>query len=59
MGDAAVLREIISILKLEKIKVVSSLFFNPELSLKKGSYSIHKPTKKDYRDIEKAINYFK
>ena len=56
LWDAAVLREIICILKLEKIIVVSSLFFNPELSLKNGSYSIHKPTKKDYRDIEKAIN---
>jgi len=32
LGDAAILREIISILKLEKIKVVSSLFFNPEIS---------------------------
>jgi len=56
LGDAAILREIINILKLEKIKVVSSLFFNPELSLKKGNYSKYKPTKNDYRDIKKAIN---
>ena len=41
---------------MEKIKVVSSLFFNPELSLKKGIYSKHKPTKNDYMDIKKAIN---
>ena len=59
LGDAAILREIISILKLEKIKVVSSLFFNPELSLKKGNYSKQKPTKNDYRDIKKAINILK
>ena len=59
LGDAAILREIINILKLEKIKVVSSLFFNPELSLKKGNYSKHKPTKSDYRDIKKAINILK
>ena len=56
LGDAAILREIINILKLEKIKVISSLFFNPELSLKKGNYSKYKPTKNDYRDIKKAIN---
>ena len=56
LGDAAVLREIINILKLEKIKVVSSLFFNPELSLKKGNHSKHIPTKNDYKDIKKAIS---
>ena len=56
LGDAAILIEIINILKLEKIKVVSSLFFNPELSLNKGNYSKYKPTKNDYRDIKKAIN---
>ena len=32
LGDAAIFKEIINILKLEKIKVISSLFFNPELS---------------------------
>ena len=56
LGDAAIFKEIINILKLEKIKVVSSLFFNPELSLKKGNHSKHKPTKNDFRDIKKAIN---
>jgi hypothetical protein len=56
LGDAAILKEIINILNLEKIKVVSSLFFNPELCLKKGSYSKYKPTKKDFKDIKKAIN---
>ena len=56
LGDVAILKEIINILNLEKIKVVSSLFFNPELSLNKGSYSKYKPTKNDYKDIQKAIN---
>ena len=56
LGDAAILIEIINILKLEKIKVISSLFFNPELSLNKGNYSKYKPTKNDYKDIKKAIN---
>ena len=59
LGDAAIFREIINILKLEKIKVISSLFFNPELSLKKGNYSKQKPTIRDYRDIKKAINILK
>ena len=38
LGDAAILKEIIKILKQEKITTVSSLTFNPELTLKKGSY---------------------
>ena len=55
LGEVAIFKEIINILKLEKIKVVSSLIFNPELSLKKGNHSKNKPTKNDYRDIKKAI----
>ena len=55
LGDAAVLKEIINILKVEKIKVVNSLLFNPELTLKKGIYSKTKPNNKDKKDIQKAI----
>ena len=55
LGDAAILKEVIKILKIEKIKVVSSLFFNPELSLKKGIYSKIKPNKEDKINITKAI----
>ncbi len=55
LGDAAILKEVIKILKIEKIKVVSSLFFNPELSLKKGIYSKIKPNKEDKKNITKAI----
>jgi len=55
LGDAAILREIIKILAQNKIKTKNSLIFNPELSLKKGSYSKIKPNKQDQLDINKAI----
>ena len=55
LGDAAILKEIISILKKEKIKTISSLTFNPELTLKKGNYTTIKPNKSDKLDISKAI----
>ena len=54
LGDAAILKEIIKILKQEKISTVSSLTFNPELVLKKGNYSKVKPNKEDIIDIKKA-----
>ena len=54
-GDASILKEIIKILKKEKIKTVSSLVFNPELSLKKGNHTKTKPSKEDNKDINKAI----
>ncbi|MDC3127868.1 LpxI family protein, partial [Candidatus Pelagibacter bacterium] len=55
LGDAAILKEIISILKKEKIKTINSLAFNPELTLKKGNYTTIKPNKLDKLDISKAI----
>ena len=55
LGDAAILKEIIKILKEQKIKTISSLTFNPELTLKKGNYSKLKPNKNDKIDINKAI----
>ncbi len=54
-GDAAILKELIKILSLEKIKVISSVYFNPELSLTKGNYSKFKPNKYDLIDIKKGI----
>ena len=39
LGDAAILKKIISILNKEKIKVIRSTFFNPELNLAKGNYT--------------------
>ena len=56
LGDAAILKEIIYVLKKENIKTISSLAFNPELTLKKGNYSITKPNKFDKLDINKAIS---
>ena len=35
LGDAAIIKAIIKILNNEKIKVISSIYFNPELALKK------------------------
>ena len=56
LGDAAILREIIKILKQERIITLSSLTYNPELTLKKGTYSKIKPNKDDNLDIKKAIS---
>ena len=58
-GDAAILKELINILASEKIKVVKSTFFNPELSLKKGNYTKTKLTKDDFADIKKGENILK
>ena len=55
LGDAAILKEIIKILKLERISTINSLTFNPELTLKKGTYSKVKPNKEDKKNIKKAI----
>ena len=55
LGDAAILKEIIKILYKEKIKVIKSTHFNPELNLKKGNYGKIKPNKEDLRDIKTGI----
>ncbi len=55
LGDAAILKEIIKILNQEKIYTLSSLAFNPELTLKKGNYTKIKPDKNDKINIKKAI----
>jgi len=55
LGDAAILKEIIKILKQERISTISSLTFNPELTLKKGNHSRTKPNIEDNKDIKKAI----
>ena len=57
-GDAAIIKSIIKILANEGIQVISSTFFNPELSLKKGNYSKTKPTKQDIMSIKKGKAYF-
>ncbi|MDA9654431.1 UDP-2,3-diacylglucosamine diphosphatase LpxI [Candidatus Pelagibacter sp.] len=58
LGDAAIIKGIIKILDNEKIKVISSIFFNPELALKSGNYTKLKPNKSDSNSIKKGIAYF-
>ena len=55
LGDAAILKEIIKILKKEKISTVSSTFFTPEFSLVKGNHSKIKPSIQDRKDINQSI----
>ena len=55
LGDAAILKELIKILKENKIKVIKSNFFNSELTLKKGNFSKTKPNKVDLINIKKGI----
>jgi len=55
LGDASILKELIKILNENKIKVIKSNFFNPELTLKKGIFSNLKPTKLDLINIKNGI----
>ena len=55
LGDAAILKVIINILAKEKIKVISSNTYNPELTLLKGCYTKLKPNAKDLASINKGI----
>ncbi len=57
-GDAAIIKSIIKILNNEGIKVISSIFFNPDLSLKKGNYTKLKPNKQDLISIKKGKIFF-
>ena len=58
LGDAAIIKSIIKILENENIKVISSNFYNPELSLKARNYTKLNPTSEDIRSIKKGFNYF-
>jgi len=57
LGDAAILKELIKILGENKIKVLKLNKFNPELTLKKGTYSKLKPNLNQKREINKGIRY--
>ena len=59
LGDAAILKQIIKILKKENIRTLKSNQFNPELSLTKGNYTKIKPNKIDKSDISTAIKVLK
>ena len=56
LGDAAILKEIIKILAEEKIKVISSITFNPELTLLKGNHTKFKPNREDLVSIKRGIH---
>jgi len=59
LGDAAIIKSIIKILDQEGIKVISSIFFNPELAVNVGTYTKLKPsTTEDVKSIKKGIKYF-
>ncbi len=58
LGDAAIIKTIIKILNKENIKVISSIFFNPELAVKTGNYTKLKPNLSDASSIKKGIIYF-
>ncbi len=58
-GDAAILKELINILAFQKINVIKSTFFTPELSLNKKNYTKIKLTKDDLIDIRKGENELK
>ena len=59
LGDAAILKAIIKILIKEKIKVVDSKYYNPELTLSKGCHTKLKPNLKDLTSINKGIKSLK
>ena len=55
LGDAEILKKIIMILNKEKIKVISSIFYNPELTIKKGIYTKTFPSLTDLENIKFGI----
>ena len=57
LGDAAIIKVIIDVLKKEEIDVINSLTFSTELSLKKGNYTKIKPSKVDLFEIKKGKKY--
>ena len=59
LGDAAILKQIIKILKKEKIQTISSNKFTPEISLAKGNYTKIKPNTLDKKDIKRGESALK
>jgi len=57
LGDAAILKELIKILRENRIKVIKLNFFNPELTLSRGNYTKINPSKHESLDIKKGCNY--
>ena len=57
LGDAAILKELIKILAEHKIKVIKLNFFNSELTMSKGNYTIVRPSKLEILDIKKGVKH--
>jgi len=57
LGDAAIIKAIIKILNKEKIKVINSIYYNPELAGKKGNFTKSKPSLNDNKSINQGIRY--
>jgi DUF1009 family protein len=57
IGDAAIVKYVIKILENENIKVISSNYFNPELTLKSGLYTNLRPNNDDLLSIKKGVNF--
>ena len=55
LGDAAIIKVIIKILIKEKVNVISSNTYNPELTLLKGCHTKLKPNTMDLKSINKGI----
>ena len=55
-GDAAILKELIKILSENKVSVLKLNKFNPELTLKKGTYSKVKPTLIEKKEIKLGVD---
>jgi UDP-2,3-diacylglucosamine hydrolase len=59
LGDAAILKELIKILAENKINVIKSNFYNPELTLSKGNFTKIQPHRSDLINIKKGIKSLK
>ena len=59
LGDAAILKTIVKILIKEKIKVIKSNTYNPDLTLSKGCHTKLKPNTKDLISIKMGIKSLK
>ena len=57
LGDAAILKELIKILSENEIDVIKLNYFNPELTLQKGTYTKLKPSINNMLEIKNGINY--
>ena len=53
------MKELIKILDENKVKVIKSNFYNPELTLSKGNYTSSKPSKLNLINIKIGINTLK